>query len=537
MTVTNTTNRWEYTGDGVTANFAYTSKIFAETDLTVKRRTISTGALTSFALTTDYTVSGVGVAGGGNVTPVVTLSALYQLVIERNTPATQATDLQDDGPFPADTTETALDKLTVLSQQLEYKAARALRQPIGDNTAISELPNATDRASKLLGFDSSGNPTASAVSLPSSLVALDYVRVNTAGTAYELRTPAEVRTDLSLGSMALQAAGAVAITGGTVTGITDLAVADGGTGASNASDARTNLGLGTMATQNASAVAITGGTVDNATLTTASLVAATIDNSSAITIKDTQLTIQDDGDTSKQARFNAGSISAGTTRTYSLPDVGGDTLVTNTSTSTLTNKTLTTPAIDVINEASAAAGVTTDGVLHKDGGIDISGALALSGQIVFPASQNASSGANTLDDYEEGTFTPTLGVTSGTDGTHTYSVQVGFYLKIGSLVWFTARIDLSAKDAAMSGNAAIKGLPFTSLATSNSLQALSVTRFSNIVINAAGDYYFPTASIGSNAVIIPLFEAGNSVATTNLTEADFGNSSFITVSGCYRATA
>lgn len=207
MTVTNTTNRWEYTGDGVTANFAYTSKIFAETDLTVKRRTISTGALTSFALTTDYTVSGVGVAGGGNVTPVVTLSALYQLVIERNTPATQATDLQDDGPFPADTTETALDKLTVLSQQLEYKAARTLRQPIGDNTAISELPNATDRASKLLGFDSSGNPTASAVSLPSTLVALDYVRVNTAGTAYELRTPAEVRTDLSLGSAALSSAG------------------------------------------------------------------------------------------------------------------------------------------------------------------------------------------------------------------------------------------------------------------------------------------------------------------------------------------
>lgn len=51
------------------------------------------------------------------------------------------------------------------------------------------------------------------------------------------------RTTLGLGTMATQASGAVTITGGSVSGITDLAVADGGTGASNAAGARTNLGL------------------------------------------------------------------------------------------------------------------------------------------------------------------------------------------------------------------------------------------------------------------------------------------------------
>ena len=76
---------------------------------------------------------------------------------------------------------------------------------------------------------------------------------------------AGARTNLGLGTMATQSSAGVSISGGTITGITDLAVADGGTGASDAGTARTNLGLGTIATQNSNNVSITGGSVTNIT--------------------------------------------------------------------------------------------------------------------------------------------------------------------------------------------------------------------------------------------------------------------------------
>jgi len=80
--------------------------------------------------------------------------------------------------------------------------------------------------------------------------------------------------------------------------------------------------------------------------------------------------------------------------------------------------------------------------------------------ITFPATQSASSDANTLDDYEEGTWTPTLGGQTTDPSSVTYITQTGNYTKIGNVVCIFGKLAVSAITGG-SGFAIIKGLPFT----------------------------------------------------------------------------
>jgi hypothetical protein len=162
MSVSNTSTRVKYTCNGATVNFSFAFRILKTEDLKVVLRTVADGTEVLLEETTDYSVYALNndFSGGGVVTTVATYSADYELCLYREQAATQETDYTDGSAFPADSHETALDKLTMLVQELQEKLGRCLIVPVSETGTGTNLvlPDKIDRASKQLAFDSDGNP-------------------------------------------------------------------------------------------------------------------------------------------------------------------------------------------------------------------------------------------------------------------------------------------------------------------------------------------------------------------------------------------
>jgi hypothetical protein len=180
MTVSSSTSRVQFNGNGSTTVFAYSFKIFDEDDLTVIVRSAN-GTETVKTITTHYTVSGVGNAGGGNVTMLTAPASGETLTILREQDLVQELDLVENDPFPSQSVEDALDKLTFIVQQHDEELGRAIKASRTNTISGSEFTiSAADRANKVFAFDSSGN-----VSIAQEL---GTYRGNwAAGTAYNQR--------------------------------------------------------------------------------------------------------------------------------------------------------------------------------------------------------------------------------------------------------------------------------------------------------------------------------------------------------------
>jgi hypothetical protein len=285
MTVSSTTAKDTYTGDGSTTTFAFTFPILDETHLEVQIKDVN-NVVTTKVLTTDYTVTGTGnvvgstdyqsgniVFGAGDIP-----AATDTVIIKRNVPLKQETDYTENSTFPAETHEDALDKLTMITQQLDEQLDLAIKFDSGVTGFDATLP--TPAADLYIGFNSNAD----------GLVASTVAQL------------------------------------GTVT--VPIPIADGGTGSTSASAARTALGL-EIGTD------VQAYDADLDTLST-EFTTATASGAASLGFKE-------DTDNGTNTCTLQGPASTADV-TVTLP-AATTTLVGTDTTDTLTNKTLTSPTL------------------------------------------------------------------------------------------------------------------------------------------------------------------------------------------------
>ena len=175
----------------------------------------------------------------------------------------------------------------------------------------------------------------------------------------------------------------------------------------------------------------------------------------------------------------------------------------------------------VSGQVLQGSGVTID----DSDNVTIPGDLSVEGgQIAFPASQNPSADVNTLDDYEEGTFTPIIKFGGASVGI-TYGDTSGFYTKIGDMVHVQGIVTLTSKGSS-NGVAALGGLPFTS---GSGLYSTCLLEFDKIMCT---DIF--QSRLSPNQTEVWLSEITTGGGRTRLTDGDFHDDSQILFSMTYR---
>ena len=151
--------------------------------------------------------------------------------------------------------------------------------------------------------------------------------------------------------------------------------------------------------------------------------------------------------------------------------------------------------------------------------------------ITFPATASASSDANTLDDYEEGTWTPGISFGNATTGITYNAATAGFYRKVGNLVMLTGYVQLSSKGIS-TGTARVTGLPFTSDGGTGEqgnfgfpIGYTANLTYSNQLVIYGG---------GGTAGLMVALNSGS--APTTLTDTAFANNTLFVVSASYVST-
>ena len=208
----------------------------------------------------------------------------------------------------------------------------------------------------------------------------------------------------------------------------------------------------------------------------------------------------------------------------------------------------TAPRRDHVHPGIVGAGTVVDNAIARFDGtsgdslqgyssnaptISDAGVITLAaGQLIFPATQAASAGANDLDDYEEGTWTPLLEDTSHSDESQAADQQWGTYTKIGNRVFISMKMRMSSLGSMTTTDACyIGGLPFTSTSTSNSIMSLAVGGTSAFDNLSAGEGIL--ATINENNAFISLRVNDVAVGSSVMLVSEFSANGALSIGGNY----
>lgn len=247
--------------------------------------------------------------------------------------------------------------------------------------------------------------------------------------------------DLTRGSTALTTAAAITTIGDAANGVASVGIAfDGG----NATHSFSRTAMSTTGT-----LAVTGTATLSSTLTVAG----------PVTVTDGLLTL---GRTANAAiLFKTGAAAEAqlritATKVLSIADASGAAFLSVDTTATTGGVTI--PSISTGLTIAKTTGTTLTVSSTAAACASFGGGLTIGAGVKFPATQVSSADANTLDDYEEGTWTATITLGSGT-ATFDASFNTGAYTKVGRMVVVTGEFRLSAVSTP-GGSVTINGLPF-----------------------------------------------------------------------------
>ena len=417
MTITTTIAKNSYSGNGSTTVFAYQFKILAQGDLQVILRS-STGTETVQEITTHYTVSGVGSATGGNVTFGSAPASGVTVVIRRATTQTQTVDLVENDPFTAETVETAFDRSIILAQELQEQVDRSLKiSRTNTMTSTDFTTSATDRANKLLAFDSSGELAVTQEigtfkgnwAASTTYAVRDIVKdtstnnIFIAKTAHTSSGSQPLTTNTDSGKWDLLVDAASATTSQTAAATSATAAASSATAAaSSASTASGHKDTATTQASNASTSASNAASSATAAASSATAAAASLDSFDDVYLgaKSSDPSVDNDGDalaagalyfnsSSDALKYYTGSAWVAITATPSVSDLSdtnitspadGSLLLYDTGTSKYIDNVISgdatladTGALTIANDAITGAKIADDAINsehYTDGSID-----------------------------------------------------------------------------------------------------------------------------------------------------------------------